>query len=733
MSNESSLSWGQKARSLFSLPDIIPPETNSPTFEEVLRLEDDVYGKVQAFSPSDVILNRYEVLDLHHGALGDVYHCLDRRYSVPVALKTLIADELGNRTAYSLFYQETERCVRLQRYNHENVIRIYRIEMVNGYPYIVSEWIDGISGVGNSLHDWLQKSSSFSVNQVFECLYQIVLGLIHCEKFLSTDGVPFVHGDIKPDNILITAEHVFKISDFSVNAHTFEYEAPEMSSGEPLGEWSDIYSLGLTVKKMFDKVAHPDAGTESSTAYSALKDIICKCIQKDSRQRFQSFQSLLGEVQKIYALHEEQAVKDNRPTLTEKAAEIYSQIEFGQYSGKGINVTSMGNVRYNLNEYIRYTSPQEAAERKYYEGVLARQHGDYEGSLKLLNEAGRSSGGYTGRILSAIGTTYMWMGDNYNATRYFDAAIERDHSFEAMEGEVNIFFLYSQQFLSSEKISERKDYLLNRLNEGKWENKLFVLLGSYCQISGDYINASFYYRESLKYANSNEWMTIYRYGLCEYLQQDVSTAYEIFHVAIQAITSFQNFRNDWLMLSTLFNCHFYLWEDSQAIAVLNMMDELNPNLRKAFAAFEDAIQKDRNDLDSTMLRLSDIESDMSDYRRSANQIHSLFDSILSEPGHSSRFVGDIAKVLKTRETSLLVSLGDYDSAIAACDDALHYDREAPGLLANKGAAYYLAGNYSEALIYYNFAILYELDKTKKKTYTEIKEDIFQKLTIGVSS
>lgn len=47
-----------------------------------------------SFSGGDVILDRYEVKKLWHGAMGDVYQCYDRYARCDIAMKTLISNPL---------------------------------------------------------------------------------------------------------------------------------------------------------------------------------------------------------------------------------------------------------------------------------------------------------------------------------------------------------------------------------------------------------------------------------------------------------------------------------------------------------------------------------------------------------------------------------------------------------------------------------------------------------------
>ena len=87
----------------------------------------------------------------------------------------------------------------------------------------------------------------------------IALGkfLLHaCEFLLKYD---LVHGDIKPENILVTERHgkrVFTLVDFgsiveifsiASRAGTPSYLAPERFTGDPVSEQTELFAIGVTL------------------------------------------------------------------------------------------------------------------------------------------------------------------------------------------------------------------------------------------------------------------------------------------------------------------------------------------------------------------------------------------------------------------------------------------------------------------------------------------------------
>ena len=93
-----------------------------------------------AFPPAQV--DEYEIIrPLGQGAMGQVYQAVDTLLGRPVAVK-FIAQESSSATARERFLVEARAIARLQ---HPNVVSIYRVGVVDGWPYLVSELVRGQS------------------------------------------------------------------------------------------------------------------------------------------------------------------------------------------------------------------------------------------------------------------------------------------------------------------------------------------------------------------------------------------------------------------------------------------------------------------------------------------------------------------------------------------------------------------------------------------------------------
>ena len=192
------------------------------------------------------ISDRYEVLQtLGSGAAGVVLLAKDMLSGEQVAIKRFQQQSQGNRTAL----HEVAAILGL---NHPNIIRCLDFCYVGTKDlYLVYEYVEG-----GTLADLLAERGHLTENEALSCLQQVLAGL----AYLQANEI--VHCDLKPANILLGADGVYKIGDLGVAhkasvlqesflqvAGTPAYMAPERHRGE-CGFASDIYSVGVIFYEM---------------------------------------------------------------------------------------------------------------------------------------------------------------------------------------------------------------------------------------------------------------------------------------------------------------------------------------------------------------------------------------------------------------------------------------------------------------------------------------------------
>jgi serine/threonine protein kinase len=153
--------------------------------------------------------------------------------------------------------------VHLPRMTHPNIAQPLGFDPTANPPYLVTEFL-----AGGTLRPWIAKRK-LTVEQSINILRQVLTAL----QYAFERGV--VHGDIKPDNILLTATAVssnfaepgsVKVADFgvgvamaltavgagsaAVGTDRMAYLAPEQRTGSPPDVRTDIYAVGVTLFEM---------------------------------------------------------------------------------------------------------------------------------------------------------------------------------------------------------------------------------------------------------------------------------------------------------------------------------------------------------------------------------------------------------------------------------------------------------------------------------------------------
>jgi serine/threonine protein kinase/WD40 repeat protein len=135
---------------------------------------------------------------LGHGAMGSVYLAHDTLLDRSVAIKFLLSQRQDHATR-KRFLIEARAIARL---SHENVVGIYRVGEVLGQPFLVSEFVKGLS------LDRLPRPLDG------QKLLSLGIGLARGLSAAHQRGV--LHRDIKPHNAMLTDDGTVKLLDFGL-------------------------------------------------------------------------------------------------------------------------------------------------------------------------------------------------------------------------------------------------------------------------------------------------------------------------------------------------------------------------------------------------------------------------------------------------------------------------------------------------------------------------------------
>ncbi|HEY0683110.1 MAG TPA: protein kinase [Steroidobacter sp.] len=206
-------------------------------------------------------LGPYRLVELiGRGGMGEVYQAerADDHYHSRVAIKLVRVDHDASRVAWRF---RSERQI-LAQLEHPNIGRLIDGGATEeGVPYLVMELIDG------QPIDVYCEQRHLTVTQRVRLFLQVCAAVSFAHQRLV------VHRDLKPGNILVTADGTVKLLDFGiaklleteaatesavasdmtathVRVMTLEYASPEQVRGDPITTASDVYSLGVVLYRL---------------------------------------------------------------------------------------------------------------------------------------------------------------------------------------------------------------------------------------------------------------------------------------------------------------------------------------------------------------------------------------------------------------------------------------------------------------------------------------------------
>lgn len=201
-----------------------------------------------------VVEGRYEVRSrLARGGMSTVYLAVDLRLDRKVALKVLYPHLAEDPELVERFEQEAKTAARL---SHPHVVNVLD-QGVDEHPdgdlaYLVMEYVPGYT-----LRTVLQRRHAMSPRVALAYLEAMVDGLAAAHR------AGLVHRDMKPENVLVSRDGQIKVADFGLArattnftgtgaalVGTVAYISPELVSGSPADERSDVYAVGIMAYEM---------------------------------------------------------------------------------------------------------------------------------------------------------------------------------------------------------------------------------------------------------------------------------------------------------------------------------------------------------------------------------------------------------------------------------------------------------------------------------------------------
>jgi serine/threonine protein kinase len=199
-----------------------------------------------------VVASRYTVIrELGRGGMGVVWLAEDRTIGRQVAIKELLLPPGIAPQERQVFEERVLREARTAgRLSDPGIVTVHDVLQEGGATYIVMELIEA-----ENLSDVIRQNGPMPIDQVLRIAEQVLIAL----QTAHAAGV--VHRDVKPSNVMISANGRVKLTDFGIAQSTEDprlttsgtligsptYISPERLLGKDASPASDLWALGATL------------------------------------------------------------------------------------------------------------------------------------------------------------------------------------------------------------------------------------------------------------------------------------------------------------------------------------------------------------------------------------------------------------------------------------------------------------------------------------------------------
>jgi len=401
----------------------------------------------------DVILDLFEVKDIHTGGgMGLVYRVCHRGWNIDLAVKSPRADYFQTEEQKNNFVRECETWINLGL--HPHTVSCYYVRTLGGIPRVFAEYVEG-----GSLSEWIKTRKLYeggpgkALERIMDIAIQFAWGLHYAHE----QGL--VHQDVKPANVMMTADGTAKVTDFglakargtageaqvaaaaaagrsilvSFGGMTPAYCSPEQAEGKLLSRKTDIWSWGLSVLEMFTGEVTWLAGQAAAEALEGylesgagdetiprmpeeIVEVLRRCFKRGLDDRLRDMQEVIKRSKEAY-LHAT-GVEYSRPEP--KAGQLLAD----GLNNQAVSLLDLGRHEEaeRLFERALQADPQHL-EATYNQSLLLWRLGRMtdEVAVARLEEIRKSRGG-DWRVGSYLGLVHIERGDGESARRILEQA-----------------------------------------------------------------------------------------------------------------------------------------------------------------------------------------------------------------------------------------------------------------------------------------------------------------------
>ena len=280
------------------------------------------------------------------GGMGEVFRCTRASDDKPVAVKILTPQMAAVPDYVRRFGREAAAMAQL---DHPGIVRLVGRGKAGAHVFIAMELIDGVS-----LRTWAHKHRP-TARQLAKLLAQVA----HALAYAHARAV--VHRDLKPDNVLVTADLRTKVLDFGlaglhtegaecltqslVAMGTANYMAPEQRKDAKRADHkADIYSFGVMAYELLTgelPVGRFQPASKVVAGLDARWDaVIDRCLEQDPGARPHSALELAHALEALAGMHPQMALAPRTKRKAGKSG-IWSWLGLGTAVAVVLGVVSL--------------------------------------------------------------------------------------------------------------------------------------------------------------------------------------------------------------------------------------------------------------------------------------------------------------------------------------------------------------------------------------------------------
>ncbi len=270
------------------------------------------------YSPGTRLGGRYDVIrPLGWGGMAEVYLTVDRQLGREVAVKVIRERYAEDERFVARFRREARAAASL---SHPNVVAVHDVGVHEGSPFIVMEYVPG-----RTLAELLRDNGPMQPGRAAE------VGEAVARALGAAHAAGIVHRDVKPGNVMLTADGRIKVLDFGIARAlrwtpltdtpavqgTAEYMAPEYVKGDGADPRSDLYSLGVVLYELLTGRPPFTGDSPLQVAYKHLEEapappeairpglpagltaVVLRCLAKHPGDRYRRAEELAADLGRL--------------------------------------------------------------------------------------------------------------------------------------------------------------------------------------------------------------------------------------------------------------------------------------------------------------------------------------------------------------------------------------------------------------------------------------------------